>query len=123
MKNFIAVGNTIDVPIFSVGIDTPVVSGNGYLIGALFGVAQISAPGVAPGSTEVFPLKVTGVFDLPKQASQAWSVGARVYWDAVGQRATTTATGNTLIGVAVAATGGTAGEIVGRVRLNGSVPA
>lgn len=110
MRNFVAVGNALTIT-----ASAALVSGQGVLIGALFGVA---AGDIANGAEGV--VNVTGVYDLPKQPSQAWAVGARVYWDAANARATTTATSNTLIGVAVLATGGTAGETVGRVRLNGA---
>lgn len=110
MKNFVAVGNILTLP-----APSALASGDGILVGAIFGVAQVS---VANG--EGVPLLVTGVFELPKAASQAWTVGARVYWDNTARVTTTTATGNTLIGVAVKAVGGTAGETTGTVRLNGS---
>jgi hypothetical protein len=63
---------------------------------------------------------LTGVFDLTKIGSQAWTVGAKVYWDDTNKRCTTVATDNTLIGVAVDAVAGGAGDTIGRVRLNGS---
>ena len=109
MKNFVAVGNILTLP-----APSALASGDGVLVGAIFGVAQVS---VAIG--EDVPLLVTGVFELPKAPSQAWTVGALVYWDNAARVATTTATGNTLIGVAVKAVGGTAGETTGTVRLNG----
>jgi len=110
MKNFVAVGNTLTI---TAGAD--IVSGGGVLAGAIFGIA---AGDIAEGSEGT--INLTGVYDLPKQASQAWTVGAKIYWDAGNARCTTTANSNTLIGIAVLATGGTAGEIVGRVRLNGA---
>ncbi|MDO5704268.1 MAG: DUF2190 family protein [Paracoccus sp. (in: a-proteobacteria)] len=116
MKNFIAIGNNLTVPLDDIAMGEGVIAGNGYLVGALFGVAAASVEYVA-GAECV--LNLTGVYDLPKQPSQAWTVGAKVYWDATNDRATTTATGNTLIGVATLKTGGTAGETIGRVRLNG----
>ena len=45
-------------------------------------------------------------------------MGAKVYWD--GSEATTVDTDNTLIGVAAAAVGSGATEILGAVRLNGA---
>ena len=47
-------------------------------------------------------------------------MGAKVYWDNTAKVCTTTVGTNTLIGVAVKAVGGTAGETTGTVRLNGS---
>ena len=53
-------------------------------------------------------------------ASQAWTAGAKIYWDNTAKRATNVASGNTLIGVAVLAVGSGADELGGRVRLNGA---
>lgn len=88
------------------------VAGTGVLIGAIFGVALND---VASGEPGVFV--TDGVFDLAKAGSQAWTVGAKVYWDDTNKVCTTTATDNTLIGVAVAAVGSGAGETTGRVKL------
>lgn len=60
------------------------------------------------------------MFDLKKTTSQAWVAGDKVYWDNTAKEATKTTTSNTLIGVAVAAVAGGAGDTIGRVRLNGS---
>jgi predicted RecA/RadA family phage recombinase len=108
MKNFIAVGDrlTITAP-------ADIASGEGVLVGTLFGVAE----GVAATGAEVV-LKLAGVFDLPKAPSQAWTTGAAIYWDATEARCTTVGTGHRLIGAAVRAVGDTPLEIVGRVRLN-----
>lgn len=108
MKNFIAVGNTLTITATS-----NIASGAGVLVGSLFGVA---AGDIANGAEGV--INLTGVYDLPKTASQAWTVGAPVYW--TGTACTTTEGTNKLIGAAVLATGGTAGETIGRVRLNGA---
>ena len=110
MKNFVAVGNILTLP-----APYAVASGSGALIGSIFGVAQVSA-----ASGEEVAFLVTGVLDLPKAPSQAWAVGAKVYWDNTARVCTTTVGTNTLIGVAVKAVGGTAGETIGQVRLNGS---
>lgn len=58
-----------------------------------------------------------GVFDLPKTSAQAWTVGAKIYWDSANGLATTTASGNSLIGTALAAAANP--SATGRVRLNG----
>ncbi|MDR0809742.1 MAG: DUF2190 family protein [Gemmobacter sp.] len=113
MKNFVAVGNTLTI---TAGAD--IVSGAGVLVGSLFGVA---AGHIAEGAEGV--INLTGVYDLPKAPSQAWTVGALIYWDEGDARCTNVASTNVPIGVAVAAVGGTAGEIVGRVRLNGAAVA
>ncbi|MCB1470839.1 MAG: DUF2190 family protein, partial [Rhizobiaceae bacterium] len=51
---------------------------------------------------------------------QAWTAGAKIYWDDTNKRTTNVATSNTLIGVATEAVAGGAGDTIGRVRLNGS---
>lgn len=114
MRNFVAEGLAID---FTAGAN--ILSGQGVLLGALFGVATGDIANGALGT-----IKVTGVFDLPKAPSQAWTVGQRIYWDAANARTTNVLTGNTFIGVAVRAVGGGASpaELIGRVRLNGSAP-
>jgi predicted RecA/RadA family phage recombinase len=92
-----------------------VVSGDGLLVGSIFGVASHDALSGAEVEAQL-----TGVLDLAKVASQAWTAGAKVYWDNTAKRATTVASGNTLIGVAVLAVGSGAEEVIGRARLNAS---
>ncbi|MCP4892379.1 MAG: DUF2190 family protein [Actinomycetales bacterium] len=50
-------------------------------------------------------IAVEGVFDVVKDSAVSISAGAKVYWDATNSQAVTTATGNKLIGKAVAAAG------------------
>lgn len=120
MKNFVAKGNIITVPTEALLLGDSIIGGKGYLLsGGLFGVACATVEVTDIGQGKDCSIATTGIFDLPKQPSQAWSVGTKIYWDAANERATTTATGNTLIGIATLATGGTAGETIGRVRLNG----
>ena len=109
MRNFVQLGAII-------GVAAPyaVASGAGALVGTLFGVAATDA---ASGAS--VELHTEGVFDLVKVGSQAWTVGAAIYWDDTNKRCTTVSTSNTLIGKAVAAVGSGAGETVGRVRLDG----
>ena len=111
MKNFLQPGNALQLP-----APYAVASGAGALIGAIFGVASVDA-----ASGDVIAFNVEGVYSLPKAASQAWSVGAKVYWDNGAKVCTTVVTGNTLIGAAVEAVGGTASDTLGKVRLNGTV--
>jgi predicted RecA/RadA family phage recombinase len=108
MKNFVQPGNTITLP-----APYAVVSGDGLLVGTIFGVAAGDATIAEPVETAL-----VGVFDITKVGSQAWTVGAKVYWDDTNKRTTNVATSNTLIGVAVEAVAGGAGDTVGRVRLN-----
>lgn len=89
-------------------------SGEGALIGSLFGVALAT---VASGANGTFTTQ--GVFQLPKTSAQAWTVGAKIYWDNTNKECTTTATSNTLIGCAVEAAANP--SATGIVRLNGTV--
>lgn len=108
MKNYVSPGETV-----TVAAPYDVASGAGALVGSLFGVANRAAV-----SGALVGLDVIGVFDLAKNPAEAWTVGARVYWDNTNRRVTTTATSNTLIGVAIVAAANPSS--VGRVRLNAS---
>ena len=110
MKNYVQPGNTITLT-----APYAVASGDGLLVGSIFGVASGTA---ALGETVEAAL--TGIYDLKKVASQAWAAGDKVYWDNTAKEATKTTTSNTLIGVAVVAVAGGASDIIGRVRLNAS---
>ena len=107
-KNFIQPGNTI-----ALTAPYAVVSGDGLLVGSIFGVAT----GDAANGVELEAM-VTGVFDLAK-AGDAVTQGAKLYWDNTNKNLTTTLTANTLIGAAVSAAA--IGDATVIVRLNGSV--
>lgn len=110
MKNYVQPGNAITLT-----APYAVASGDGLLVGSIFGVASCTA---ALGETVEAAL--VGVFDLTKVGSQAWTAGAKVYWDNTNKRCTTVATDNTLIGMATEAVASGAGDTIGRVRLNGA---
>ena len=110
MKNYVQPGNTLTLI-----APYAVTSGDGFLVGSIFGVAA----GDATSGAKV-EAALTGVFDLTKIGSQAWTAGAKVYWDDTNKRTTSVATSNTLIGVATEAVAGGAGDTIGRVRLNAS---
>lgn len=110
MKNYIQAGDTIVA-----AAPYALTSGQGALVGIMFGVATADAANGADVA-----LKTKGVFDLTKTGTQAWTVGAAIYWDNTAKVCTTVTAGNTKIGVAVVAVGNGAGETTGRVRLNGS---
>jgi predicted RecA/RadA family phage recombinase len=90
-----------------------VTSGVGIQIGQLFVVPQVTA---AQG--ELFTAETEGVHVLPKLSAQAWTEGALIYWDSTPGECTTTATGNLLIGCAVAVAANPSST--GKVRLNGT---
>ena len=111
MKNAAQPGRTIPLP-----APYAVTSGDGLLVGSIFGFASTSA-----GAGESVETTLVGVFDIKKTASQAWAIGDKVYWDNVAKEATKTSTNNTLLGAAIEPVGNSASETTGRVRLNGSV--
>lgn len=110
MKNYVQPGNTITLT-----APYAVTSGDGLLVGSIFGIASADA-----ALNDPVEAALTGVFDLTKAGSQAWTAGAKVYWDDTNKRTTSVATSNTLIGVATEAVAGGAGDTIGRVRLNAS---
>ncbi|MFV0525904.1 MAG: DUF2190 family protein [Acidimicrobiales bacterium] len=98
MKNFVAQGNVITVSTEALLLGDSIIGGKGYLLsGGLFGIATATVEVTDIDQGKDCSIAVTGIFDLPKQPSQAWSIGAKIYWDGANERATTTATGNTLI--------------------------
>lgn len=109
MKNFHSRGTSVTVPAPSGGT----VSGNGYLIGSLFGIA-----GATVDEGDPVVLDVVGCFTIVKATGGALAVGAPAYWDNTAKKVTATATDNTLIGVAIEAAGSDATSAV--VRLNGT---
>lgn len=81
MKNHIQSGDTLEVT-----APADVKSGDGVLVGKLFGVAEHSAK-----KDERVNIARKGVFDLPKVEAQAWGEGVLLYWD--GALVTTDSTG------------------------------
>ncbi|MCO5730087.1 DUF2190 family protein [Rhizobium sp. SSA_523] len=106
MRNFIQPGKVLTMVAPTGGA----VSGKFYKIGAIFGVAAISA---AEG--EQFELATGEVYELPKTSAEAWTAGDVIYATSAGIM-TTVATSNTKVGVAVADAANPSGS--GLVRLN-----
>lgn len=113
MKNFLGKGDNV-----TLAAPYDRTAGQGAQIGQLFGVASSD---VLSGADGVFDTR--GIYELTKVGSQAWTVGAAIYWDDTNKYCTTTATSNLLIGCAMVAVGSGAGETLGVVRLNGTVKA
>lgn len=109
MRNYITPGEHVTITAAAA-----ITSGQPVLVGDLFGVAQ----GDADISEDVVIVR-RGVFELPKTGAQAWTVGAKIYWDAGNSACTTTASGNKLIGVAVAVAANP--SATGRVLLDGTI--
>jgi predicted RecA/RadA family phage recombinase len=108
MKNFVQPGDTV-----ALIAPYDVLSGNGLLVGSIFGVASFDA--LTGASVEA---QLTGVFDLAKVSAQTWAPGAKIYWDNSAKLATTVSAGNTLIGSAIEAASNPSSA--GRVRLIGA---
>jgi predicted RecA/RadA family phage recombinase len=74
------------------------VSGEGALVGTIFGVATRDV-----ASVDTIPFCVCGVWRLAKTAAQAWTVGQRIFWDDSNKRCDSDPTAGQLIGYATAA--------------------
>lgn len=107
--NFVQPGDTITV---AAPYDRS--SGEGVLVGSIFGVALEDADYDA---SESLLISRVGVWSLTKVGSQAWTVGAQIWWDNSNKYCTTTADGNTFIGVCVEAVADGAGDTTGKVAL------
>lgn len=92
MKNYVQDGRVL-----SLTAPAALASGEAFLTGAVFAVANHAA---AEGA--VVNATVEGVFTLPK-AVVAISQGAALYWDATAKALTTDDAGNTLVASAAAA--------------------
>lgn len=108
-KNYVQPGDVLDLIAPSGGV----VSGQAYVIGALFVIALGTA-----AAGEAFRGKTCGVFDLAKAATVTPTQGAVAYWNNTAKTVTgTSATGLFPIGVVVLAPA--AGDATIRVRLAG----
>ncbi len=105
MRNFVQAGSTLTIP-----APYAVASGEVVLAGNIIGIATSGATSGAD-----VDVTTTGVFTLPKVGADAFTLGATVYFNSTSKLATTTASGNTEIGTAVAAA--VAGSATLRVRL------
>jgi len=108
MINYVEPGEIVELTAPSGGV----VSGTAYLIGSLVVVATVTV-----AATLKFSALVTGVADLAKVSAQAWTEGAKIYWDNSAKLFTTTSGGNTLAGVAAAVADNPSST--GQVRLDG----
>jgi len=108
MKNFDQEGEVIPLTAPSGGV----VSGTAYKIGSLVVVALVTV-----AQTVAFSAIVKGVVTHAKVSTQAWTEGLKIYWDDGAKNFTSTAGGNTLVGVAAAAAANP--SATGQVRLDG----
>jgi predicted RecA/RadA family phage recombinase len=108
-RNFIQEGETVTLTAPSGGVK----SGEGFISGSLFAIAQYDADQAAPveGGT-------VGIWSLPKAGTPlTFAEGAAVYWDGSGKTCKASAAGFYKIGVAVKAAGADDTHVV--VRLDG----
>ena len=95
MRNYVQPGDSLALAVPYAG---GVTSGQGVLVGALFGVAAVD--GV---QNAVIEAQTQGVFDLAKEPALAITAGARLFWDNTNRRLTTAATGSLCVGLATQA--------------------
>lgn len=91
--NYVQEGKTLNYT--ASGAD--IASGDFVLIGTIGGVAKTD---IADGKTGA--VHIAGVYSIPK-ASGAITQGAKLYWSTTNSNLTTTASGNTIVGVAAEA--------------------
>lgn len=105
MRNYVKEGLRVLIAAPTGGVD----SGDFVVEDTFYGVAEGSAD-----AGDDLILLTQGVFTLPKAAGEAWTVGAKLYWDAGNGNFTTTAGGNTAYGsaaFAAAASDDTTGQV------------
>ena len=108
MKTYIQTGDVITVPAPAGGI----ASGEGMIIGNIFGIAAYSAAVGDP-----LELATTGVYQLPKATAAVLTVGARVAWDNTAKNINVPGTGRFPVGIATEAVGNGMTSVA--VRLDG----
>ena len=90
MKNYVQTGNNLTLT-----APYDVDSGDGALIGSIFGVAAGDA--LEDGEVDIVTV---GVFDLPKTSALAIAVGDQLWWHDDTKLVNKTSASGTLIGVA-----------------------
>ena len=108
MQNYIQNGHVITVTTPAGGIT----SGEGLIVGSIFGVAAYTAAEGDP-----LELATTGVYKLPKATAAVLTVGARVAWDNTAKNINLPGTGRFPVGIATEAAGNGITSVA--VRLDG----
>jgi predicted RecA/RadA family phage recombinase len=111
-KTYIQPGHTITVAAPTGGV----LSGQGVLIGTLFGIAQYDAVEVA--DVEIL---TGGVVEIGKTSALQIDVGDRLFWDGTNKVVNKTATAQVCVGVAVSAAANPSGTV--RMKLGAVTPA
>jgi predicted RecA/RadA family phage recombinase len=112
MKTYIQSSHTLTVTAPTGGV----VSGQGVLIGTLFGIAQYDA--VEGAEAEIL---TEGVVEIGKTSALQIDVGDRLFWDATNKVVNKTATAQVCVGVAVSAAANPSGTV--RIKLGAVTPA
>lgn len=89
---FVQEGKTLD---YTNTTSSAIAAGDVVVMGSVVGVAGCDIPVSATGTVHV-----TGVFEILKADSVAFTVGQKAYWDATNEVMTTTSTSNTEAGYA-----------------------
>lgn len=108
MRNFVQPGENITVT-----AEAAASTGDGVKLGSLFGIAS--------GDAEIgdpLVLVTAGVFEMPKVSTDELAVGDAVYFRTSDGAVSSTASGNTKIGIAVTEAGNPSASV--HVRLNGT---
>ena len=108
MRNYLQNGHVITVTAPTSGI----ASGDGLLIGSIFGIAAY-----ASSEGDPVELATTGIYQLPKESTAVLTVGAPVSWDDSAKLVDAPAAGLFPIGIAVETAGNGVASVA--VRLDG----
>jgi predicted RecA/RadA family phage recombinase len=111
-KNYIQPGQTVTIAAPTGGV----LSGQGVLIGTLFGIAQYDA--VEGADVEIL---TEGVVEIAKTSALQIGVGDRLFWDATNKVVNKTATAQVCVGIAASAAANPSGTV--RMKLGATVPA
>jgi predicted RecA/RadA family phage recombinase len=112
MKAYVQPGKSLTVTAPAGGV----LSGQGILIGTLFGIAQYDA--VEGAELEIL---TEGVVEIPKTSALQIDVGDRLFWDATNKVVNKTATAQVCVGVAVSAAANPSASV--RIKLGANTPA
>lgn len=112
MKAYVQPGKSLTLPAPAGGV----LSGQGVLIGALFGIAQYDA--VEGAEVEIL---TEGVVEIPKTSALQIDVGDRLFWDATNKVVNKTATAQVCVGAAVSAAANPSTSV--RIKLGANTPA
>src|SRR5512144_1714474 len=112
MKAYIQPARTLTVTTPAGGV----LSGDGVLIGTLFGIAQYDA--VESAELEIL---TEGVVEIGKTSALQIGVGDRLFWDATNKVVNKTATAQVCVGVAVSAAANPSATV--RMKLGAVTPA